>query len=206
MTVATARVLDVSHLETGTADSRSLIWWGNLGMMAIEGTMFAMLFATYLYLRLVNLDWPPSTVPKPDLLWPTINLALLLLAFVPAIILDRAALHDHVGTSKLALAVLLLIGLTFIGIRFYILSDLGFKWSDHAYGSIIWSIFGFHFLHMFAASGETGLLLVYSFVRPIVKKQLLDFRCLAVYWYFVILSWIPFYVIVFVLPWGTRKG
>src|SRR6266540_4145876 len=36
------------------------------------------------------------------------------------------------------------------------------------------------------ANAETSLLFVYSLVRPIVKKQLLDFLCLAVYWYFVI--------------------
>src|SRR5581483_6802925 len=37
------RVLDVSNLPRGTADSRALLWWGNLGMMVIEGTMFMML-------------------------------------------------------------------------------------------------------------------------------------------------------------------
>ena len=68
------RLLDVSSLELGTADSRSTIWWGNLSMMAIEGTMFAMLIATYLYLRVANLDWPPNTVVNPDLTLPTINL------------------------------------------------------------------------------------------------------------------------------------
>src|SRR5205823_819321 len=45
-----ARALDVSELPHGTADSRALLWWGNLGMMTIEGTMFAMMIATYLYL------------------------------------------------------------------------------------------------------------------------------------------------------------
>src|SRR2546429_8169221 len=42
------RVLDVSALPISSVDSRSLIWWGNLGMMAIEGSMFAMTIATFL--------------------------------------------------------------------------------------------------------------------------------------------------------------
>lgn len=204
--MTTARVLDVSHLETGTADSRSLLWWGNLGMMTIEGTMFAMLFATYLYLRVVNIDWPPSTVPKPDLLWPTINFVLLLLSLIPAYVTDRAALRDDLGSVRVGQAICIAVGVVFLAIRFYVLNDLGFKWSDHAYGSIIWCIFGFHIFHCISATSETALLLIYGFVRPVVKKQLLDFRCTAVYWYFVVLTWVPFYFIVFVLPWGHRKG
>jgi heme/copper-type cytochrome/quinol oxidase subunit 3 len=202
----TQRVLDVSALEEGTADSRSLLWWGNLGMMAIEGTMFAMLIATYLYLKTVNLDWPPSTVLNPDLLWPTINLGILLLTFIPALILDRAALRDNVPLCKAMLALCVVLGLAFMAVRFRVGMQLGYKWSDHAYGSIVWCSIGFHTLHMIAATGETALLLVYSLVRPIIKKQLLDFRCTAVYWYFIILMWLPFYFIIFIHPYITRKG
>ena len=36
------RVLDVSELPHGRMDSRALIWWGNLSMMTIEGTVFAL--------------------------------------------------------------------------------------------------------------------------------------------------------------------
>ena len=92
-------------------------------------------------------------------------------------------------------------------IRGVIFTQLGFTWSDHAYGSIVWVIFGMHSLHMLAATGETGLLIVYSSTRPVMKKTLLDFRCLAVYWYFVILSWLPFYYLIFLQPWTQhRKG
>ena len=202
----TQRVLDVSALESDTADSRALLWWGNLAMMAIEGTIFAMLIATYLYLRMVNLDWPPSTVRDPDLLWPSINLGILLLTFIPSLILDRAALHDNVPLCRLALAASLVAGIAFLTIQFFVLANLGFKWSDHAYGSVVWTCIGYHMLHVIAASAETALLFIYSLVRPIVKKQLLDFRCTAIYWYFVILMWLPFYFIVFIEPWLTRKG
>lgn len=202
----TQRVLDVSHLPEGTADSRSLLWWGNLGMMAIEGSMFLMVLATYLYLRVANMDWPPPLVPRPDLSIPTMILALLLLTFIPAILIDRAALRDRSGIVKIALAVCIVAGVAIIALRFAEMTRLGFKWSDHAYGSIIWTIVFLHTLHMFAATGESILLFIYSLVRPIMKKTLLDFRCLAVYWYFVIISWLPFYFVIYVQPWLHRKG
>ena len=203
---AEQRVLDVSALPHGTADSRALLWWGNLGMMAIEGTMFALALATYLYLRVQNLDWPPGTVPRPELLLPTINLALILAAFIPSIIADKASKRDDAGTVKACFAVLVLMGIAFLVIRGIAVTTLGYKWSSHAYGSIVWVIIGLHTFHSIAATAETALLLVYSLVRPVTKKQLLDFRCTCVYWYFLIATWIPFYFVIWVGPYLHRKG
>jgi len=203
----TQRVLDVSALNEGTADSRALIWWGNLGMLAIEGSMFAMAMATYLYLRSTNLDWPPSTVPKPGLLMPTINTVMLLLSCIAAFVIDRASITKNMAAIRSGHIVSFIVGVTFLIIQYgVIVPDLGYKWSDHAYGSVIWTIIGLHTLHMVAASGETGLLLVYSLVKPVTKKHLLDFRCTAVYWYFVALVWVPFYFVIFIEPWLQRKG
>ena len=202
----TQRVLDVSALPEGTADSRALLWWGNLGMMAIEGTMFAMLIATYLYFRTANIDWPPQTVLNPALQWPTVNLVMLLLSILPMIMADRAALRDDVFTVQIAFAICIAVGIALLVIRWHNMMALGYKWSDHAYGSVVWTIFGMHSFHMIAATAETSLLLFYSLVRPITKKQLLDFRCMAVYWYFVALWWIPFYFIIYIVPYLTRKG
>jgi heme/copper-type cytochrome/quinol oxidase subunit 3 len=203
----TQRVLDVSALNEGTADSRALIWWGNLGMLAIEGSMFAMAMATYLYLRSTNLDWPPSTVPKPDLVFPTFNMVMLLLSCIAAFVIDRASLTKNMPAIRTGHIVSLVVGVTFLAIQYgVIVPDLGYKWSDHAYGSIVWTIIGLHTLHMIAATGETALLFIYSLFKPVTKKHLLDFRCTAVYWYFVALVWVPFYFIIFIEPWLQRKG
>ena len=202
----TDRVLDVSDLPEGTADSRSLLWWGNLGMMAIEGTMFALLMASYLYLRTVNMDWPPASVPMPDLLLPTINLALLILSCAPMIMADRAALRGDATTVRVGFSICIAIGIAFLVIRAMALSMIGYKWSSHAYGSIIWTIVGMHTFHMIAATGEATLLLIYSLVHKLDRKHLLDVRCTAVYWYFVVISWLPFYVIVWLMPHLSRKS
>jgi heme/copper-type cytochrome/quinol oxidase subunit 3 len=203
----TQRVLDVSALTQGTADSRSLLWWGNLGMLAIEGSMFAMAMATYLYLRSTNLDWPPSTVPKADLVMPTINMVMLLLSCIAAFVIDRASLTKNMAAIRAGHVVSLIVGVTFLIIQYgVIVPDLGYKWSDHAYGSIVWTIIGLHTMHMVAATGETALLFIYGLFKPVLKKHLLDFRCTAVYWYFVALVWVPFYFIIFVEPWLQRKG
>src|SRR5436305_4669127 len=168
--------------------------------------MFSIVLASYLYLCVSNLDWPPPTVPKPNLTLPLVNLVLLLLLIIPALIIDRASLRDDAGTVKIALMVCVAGGVAFLIIRAVDMAALGFKWSDHAYGSIVWAIFFLHTLHVCAATGETTLLLIYAEMRPVMKKTLLDFRCLAVYWYFVILWWAPFFFMIYVEPWMRRKG
>ena len=199
------RVIDVSHLEVGTIDSRSLLWWGNLGMMVIEGTMFAMMIAVYLYFKTANLDWPPATVPNPDLPLATINVMMLVLSAFVMMIADRGAYRESVAASRLGMGICILVGIAFLIIRVFTVSTLGYKWSSHAYGSVMWTSIGLHTFHMIAATAETSLLFVYSFLRPLTKKQFLDIRATAVYWYFVVLMWIPFYVMVYVMPYVSRK-
>ena len=200
------RVLDVSALPRGTADSRALIWWGNLGMMVIEGTVFCLAFATFIYLRMKNADWPPASVPKPDMLLPSINLVLLLLSGIPALYADAAARNQDLHGVRIGMALFIAIGIVFIAIRFVVMAHLGYKWSDHAFGSIVWVVMGMHLFHCITASGENLMLLIYLFLRPATRKRYLDVRCAAVYWYFVILSWLPFFVVIFVQPWMRRKG
>ena len=199
------RTIDVSDLPIGTADSRALLWWGNLGMMVIEGTMFALLIASYLYLKMANLDWPPTTVPNPDLISSTFNVAILVLSSLAMLLADRGALRYSLTAIRVGLGICILVGIVFITMRVIAFSTLGFKWSTHAYGSVIWCMLGLHTFHMVAATCETGLLFTYTFLRPVLKKQILDIRATAVYWYFVVLMWIPLYYIIYVLPYFSRK-
>jgi heme/copper-type cytochrome/quinol oxidase subunit 3 len=203
----TTRVLDVSDLPMETADSRALLWWGNIAMLAIEGTMFAMTIAAYLYLKAANFDWPPQSVQLPPVLWPSIGLALLVVsAFFMLFLADRGAVKDDLNSVRIGHACCIAIGIAFLIIRWHNMTELGFKWSDHAYGSLIWFSIGMHTYHMLAATGETISLLVYELVWPVTKKQLLDIRCTCVYWYFVVITWIPFYFIVYIAPYYVRKG
>lgn len=200
------RVLDVSELPEGTADARSLLWWGNVGMLLIEGTMFAMLIATWVYLKFKNLDWPPQTIQGPNLLYPTIGLVILVISVAWMLIADRSALANRVATIRLGLALCVLTGIAFLWLRAQSMALIGFKWSDHAYGSVVWVIIGMHTFHTLAATGESLVLLIYTLTWPVTKKQLLDIRCTAVYWYFVVAWWIPLYFIVYITPYTAHKG
>src|SRR5215212_6707713 len=82
---------DLAHLPTVTFGHRSLMWWGTLGFMVIEGWTIALLVGAYLYLRQNYDTWPPLRTPYPSLLLPTINLVVMLISLVPARIVEQKA-------------------------------------------------------------------------------------------------------------------
>jgi heme/copper-type cytochrome/quinol oxidase subunit 3 len=114
-------------------------------------------------------------------------------------------LRESVTAARVGLGLCILTGLAFLAIRVLVMSELGFKWSSHAYGSVVWTMLGMHTFHMVAATCECGLLFTYSLVRPMTKKQFLDVRTTSVYWYFVALIWVPFYFTIYVVPYLSRS-
>src|SRR5205814_4894368 len=75
------RVLNGSGLPAYDISEQAPLWWGQLGLAVIEATMFAILIATYFYLRLSFDVWPPPGVQLP-LYLPTVALVPLLLSVI----------------------------------------------------------------------------------------------------------------------------
>ena len=57
--MATRTIVDVSELPHHEFDTYDPVWWGNNLLLAIESSMFAILIATYFYLRQNFSLWPP---------------------------------------------------------------------------------------------------------------------------------------------------
>jgi cytochrome c oxidase subunit 3 len=74
------------------------------------------------------------------------------------------------------------------------------RWDTNAYGAIVWSILAVHFAHIIAATFETLSIAVLVITGPVEEKSYLDVTAHAVYWYFVALSWVVFYALLFLSP------
>ena len=61
-------ILDVSGLPEVMFGRSNTTWLGNVLYMTIEGTMFALVIASYFYLRTRASTWPPINLP-PSLAW-----------------------------------------------------------------------------------------------------------------------------------------
>jgi heme/copper-type cytochrome/quinol oxidase subunit 3 len=194
-----APTLDVSHLAPGAFGHRSLLWWGTMGMVLIEGTMFALMFGAYFYLRMRNSTWPPN-VPPPDLRWGTLNLVVLLASAVPNELAKKAAERIDLGSVRLWLVVCLAFGVAFNAIRVFEFSTLNVLWNDNAYGSVVWMLLGLHTVHLATDVVDSGVLTALIFTGPLEEKRFVDVAENAMYWYFVVFTWIPVYAVIYIAP------
>ena len=192
-------VIDVARLPPYAFGQRSLIWWGTMGMIVIEGTMFAMLIAAYFYLKGRAPHWPPGQLP-PALLWGTLNTGLLLLSTIPNQLTKVAAEKRDLGRVRLWLAAALAVGLAFNIVRIFEFRALNVWWDENAYGSILWTLLGFHTFHIVTDFIDSSVLLALVFIGPLKESHFVDVADNAMYWYFVVLSWIPIYAVIYIVP------
>jgi cytochrome c oxidase subunit 3 len=195
-----SRALDVSTLPTVVFSHRSLMWWGTLAFIAIEGTAFALAVLAYFYLRAHADTWPMSAL-APDLLWGTVNTVVMIASLVPAHLAKAAAERSDLHRVRLWLCVSLVFGLAFLGLRTMEFPSLNVRWDGSAYGSIVWLLLGLHTVHILTDVLDTAVLTVLFYTGPLDGKRYVDVSENSFYWYFVVAAWLPLY---FVIYWGAR--
>jgi len=192
--------LDVTELPTVVFSHRSLMWWGTLGVMAIEGTVFGLAVMAYFYLRSHQATWPITSLP-PDLLWGSLNLLVMLVSFLPAHLAKRAAERLELRGVRIWLVVSVFFGVLFCGLRAMEFATLNVRWDSNAYGSVVWLLLGLHTTHIVTDLIDTIVLTVLFFTGPLDGKRYVDVSENSFYWYFVVATWIPIYLVIY---WGAR--
>jgi heme/copper-type cytochrome/quinol oxidase subunit 3 len=194
------RTLDVGSLPPGAFGSRSLMWWGTMGMVLIESTVFALAIASYFYFRTRMPAWPPDGVAPPDLRWGTLNTVVLLVSMLPNELAKRAGERIDLRGVRLWMVVCLVFGVAFNILRVYEFLHLNVRWDHDAYGSIVWVLLGLHTTHIITDVLDTAVLAVLMFVGPIEEKRFVDVEENAAYWYFVVIAWLPIYGVIYWAP------
>jgi cytochrome c oxidase subunit III len=192
--------LDVSHLPTCAFGHRDPLWWGIVLAIAIETTGFAIAWATYLYLRMQEATWPPWGWSAPNLMVGAISTAVILATAVPMYLLDKESKRMNVSRVRFLLIVFYAISLVACAIRVWEFIALQVKWDSNAYGSIVWALLTLHTVHLVTSLAEAAILAVYIFIRPMDERHALDLEVTALYWYFVVGSWIPNAILLYLGP------
>jgi heme/copper-type cytochrome/quinol oxidase subunit 3 len=193
------RVIDVAALPTDAFGNEGLVWWGTVGFMVIEGSMFVMAIIVYFYLRLKVQNWPPS-LPDPNLLIPSINLLIVLVSAIPNALAKKAAESFDLGGTRVWLAVLTLIGVANVVLRGFEYGSLNCRWDDNAYASITWLLLSLHTIHIATDVVDTAVLTTLFWTGPVTKKRFVDASENSLYWYFIIAWWIPIYLVIYWAP------
>jgi len=200
MNQAAARTaLDVSVLPEYSFGQRSVLWWATMCMIAIEGMMFALVVTSYLYLKGRMPHWPDG-VPVPGLMWGTINLGIMIVSLVPNQLTKKAAERFDLKAVRLWLSVCLAFAVAFTVVRFLEFTTLNVRWDTNAYGSITWVLLGFHTVHVLTDLLDSSVLAAIMFVGPVDEHRFVDVSENAFYWYFVVLTWLPIYGVLYLLP------
>ncbi len=192
--------LDVSDLPSVAFGQRNTTWLANVFFMMIEGMMFALMFATYFYLRTRSSSWPPGNLP-PALTFGMVNVVVFLLSIIPARwVQKRAPAGDRIAI-RIGLLVLALFGVVATIVRVFEFTTLNCRWTDNAYASTVWVLIGMHSGHLVTDLIETLVLFAISLTPRMEGTRLADAAINSDYWYFVVGSGL----LVDLLIYGTTR-
>lgn len=195
-------VLDVSTLPTEAFGNRDLMWWGTVGFMVIEGFTLVLAAVSWLYLR-QNFDaWPPEGILLPERVVPSLHVVWMLLSLPMVRQLDRAArAHDLARVRRWLTVATLFCIVSTLTRAWEITRSLNVRWDANAYGSVQWLILGAHGTLLAVQLAETFGMAAIFWRGPVETKHFSDSADVAFYWLFIVLGWIPLYVLCFLSPW-----
>jgi cytochrome c oxidase subunit I+III len=98
------------------------------------------------------------------------------------------------------LAVCLLFGLAFSAVRGFEFGVLNVRWDTDAYGSIVWCLMFLHTTDIVTDVADTAVLAVLMMTSFARGHRFVDVSENAFYWYFVVLTWLPIYATVYLVP------
>lgn len=175
-------------------------WWGILLLVAIELTVFGGLIAIYYYLKLYNPEFPPPSIEKPELLLPSINTVILIASGVAVFLAGQGIARGNQLQLKAGKIVALALAITFLVLKYVEYSGYEYDWSTHAYGSIVWTMTGFHVGHVIAVVLKTAVVLAMALKGMFAPHRRLAVQLNGIYWYFVVLIWLPLYFTIYIVP------
>jgi heme/copper-type cytochrome/quinol oxidase subunit 3 len=125
---------------------------------------------------------------------------LLLASLIPAVLADRAAYRIDLPKLRQWFIVLLIIEAFAVFVRWQEFLSLNVRWDSNAYGSAAWTLVGLHTTLLVADLAETAILTAILFSNRRVDRHYSDATDVTFYWYFLVATWIPIYVIVYLSP------
>jgi cytochrome c oxidase subunit III len=164
--------------------------------LASELMFFAALFASYYELRANGARWPPAMVH----LDPYEGGGGTFLLFAASVVMVRATKAMDRGRFRAARwwtasAVVAAAGFVLLSIRGYAGNDFGI--ATNSYGSIYYTMTGFHLLHVIAGIGVLSALLVGMGSRALLANQRAGAEAMTYYWHFVFVVWLGIFATIY---------
>lgn len=183
--------------------TREPAWWGMLLLIATEAALFALLLASYFYVRFqTDGAWPPDGIAAPKLLKPAVMTVLLMASSIPAYLAERNARRGDRRGLVASLAATLVLGSAFLALQAWEYSEKLDLFTPHtnAYGSLFYTITGLHGAHVIVGLLLLCWTLVFALRGAFTAERHLAVQNVSLYWHFVHGVWLVVFTSLYLLP------
>lgn len=157
--------------------------------LSSELMFFAALFAAYYDLRANRANWPPPMV-KLDTGESAFGTFLLFAASVVMVLATKAMDRGRFSAARAWTASAIVAAVGFVLIAFHGYAGDHFSISTNAYGSIYYTMTGFHLLHVVAGIAILTALLAGMKSPALLANQRAGAEAMTYYWHFVFIVWL----------------
>ena len=186
-------------LPVGACGKNSVGWWGMLCLIATEGSLFAYLLFSYAYLAVQRGPaWLPEQHPSLALSGP--NTVILLLSSVAVWWGEEGVKRQKRGQHIAGLAVGIVLGLIFLVVQLFEWKTKPFGLTSSSYGSLFFTVTGFHMIHVIVGLGMMMAVLAWSLMGYFSPRHHARVTVAAIYWHFVDAVWLCVFSAFYVSP------
>jgi heme/copper-type cytochrome/quinol oxidase subunit 3 len=174
-------------------------WWVMILIIATEAMLFAYLLFSYFYLASMSRGvFPPGGPPALELTAP--NTVILLASSGTMYWGELGMRAGNVKRLRLGMLATLLLGAVFLTIQGIEYSRKAFTPATHAYGSLFFTITGFHGAHVFVGLLINVVVQVWAWRDWFSQERHLAVTNAAMYWHFVDAVWLVVFFSLYVTP------
>ena len=187
----------------GLHRGRSVAWWGMVGVIVTEALFFTVLLTSYWYIRFQHgPTWPPFGIQKPPLLLVGIMTPVLILSSAPMHWAEAGIRKGRLGQLKLGLVVTFVMGATFVALQSteYVDTLREFTPRSNVYGTLFFTITGFHGIHVVAGLVMNLWLQYYAWRRVFTADIRFAVENVVMYWHFVDAVWVFILASLYLAP------
>jgi cytochrome c oxidase subunit III len=201
--MAEATLYDGEPLPVGSKGRLSSGWWGMLTVIATEAALFAYLLFSYFYIAAqVESPWPPGGAPRLELAIP--GTIVLLIGSVTMWWGESGIRAGKRGQLLIGLGVSVLLALAFVALEGIEWSRKSYSLMSNAYGSLYFTITGFHLLHVLVGVVMLVMLFVWTLLNYFGIRRHSTVSIAVMYWHFVTAVWIAVFLTFYVAPYLSR--
>jgi heme/copper-type cytochrome/quinol oxidase subunit 3 len=193
-------------LSVGSVGPKAFGWWGMVAGMLTEGALFAYLLFGYYYFAIQPHGMPwPAEMPHFKLAAP--NTVILLVSSVAVWWGERGAKQGMPGRQVAGLGLGFLLGALFVVIQTFEWKSKSFSLNSGPYGSLFFTITGFHMAHVVLGLMLLLQLTIWSALGYFGPRRSAPVSIGAIYWHFVDAVWLTVFFTIYITPYlGLRHG